>query len=511
MLTPTRELCIQVTQALRSYGARKGVDVVAVFGGAPIRSQQAQLRAGGHVVVGTVGRVKDLISRHSLMLTSCRFVVLDEADEMLDLGFLEDVERIMALTPGSRQTALFSATMPPEIRKLSQKYLYDPVHVKVRAATLTVDTVEQFSLEVPQREKAEALVRVLEAEKPDQAIVFVRTKIRCDQLYRTLRDKGMNVKALHGDMSQGARDGVMLGFKGGRVPILVATDVAARGLDISSVTHVINFDVPTSPDVYVHRIGRTGRVGRSGRAITFYDPKQKRDIEAIERHTSTPMAPWTEGARVGTRKVEVKPKRHETKPHDAAPRRDGDGAPQRRRRPHPPRDRRRPRAGDRAEGPDPRDHDRGRNRRRGGPQHPRAGAVRLPRRAGRAGRGRSSPRSTARTSTGTSSAWSRFGLDPPPAPSPSGCAPEPMRRSAGILLHRRGDDGEREVLLVHPGGPFWAKKDAGAWSIPKGEHGDDEHAARRRPPRVRGGAGPAAAGRRAGSRSARSDRRAASS
>ncbi|MBB4663188.1 DEAD/DEAH box helicase [Conexibacter arvalis] len=326
VLTPTRELCIQVTQALRSYGARKGVDVVAVFGGAPIRSQQAQLRAGGHVVVGTVGRVKDLISRHSLMLTGCRFVVLDEADEMLDLGFLEDVEKIIALTPGSRQTALFSATMPPEIRKLSQRYLYDPAHVKVRAKTLTVDTVEQFSLEVAPRDKADALVRVLQAERPDQAIVFVRTKIRCDQLYRTMRDRGMNVKALHGDMSQGARDGVMLGFKGGRVPILVATDVAARGLDISSVTHVINFDVPTSPDVYVHRIGRTGRIGRSGRAITFFEPKQKRDIEAIERHTSTPMAPWTEGARVGTLKVEVKPKRHESKPHDEAVTTNGDRA-----------------------------------------------------------------------------------------------------------------------------------------------------------------------------------------
>jgi len=260
--------------------------------------------------------VKDLISRHSLMLTSCRFVVLDEADEMLDLGFLEDVEKILALTPGSRQTALFSATMPPEIRKLSQRYLYEPVHVKVRAKTLTVDTVEQFALEVSQREKADALGKVLEAEKPDQAIVFVRTKIRCDQLYRTLRDRGMNVKALHGDMSQGARDGVMLSFKGGRVPILVATDVAARGLDISSVTHVVNFDVPTSPDVYVHRIGRTGRVGRSGRAITFYEPKQKRDIEAIERHTGTPMAPWTEGARVAALRVELKPKRHEAKPHD---------------------------------------------------------------------------------------------------------------------------------------------------------------------------------------------------
>src|ERR1700720_890756 len=157
VLTPTRELCIQVTQALRTYGAPTGVDVVAVFGGAPIRTQQAQLRAGGHVVVGTVGRVLDLISRHSLVLHDCRFVVLDEADEMLDLGFLEDVEKILSLTPSSRQTALFSATMPPEIRRLADQYLYDPVTIKVETATLTVDTVEQFALEVSQRDKAEAL------------------------------------------------------------------------------------------------------------------------------------------------------------------------------------------------------------------------------------------------------------------------------------------------------------------------------------------------------------------
>src|SRR5947209_7212266 len=207
VLTPTRELCIQVTQALRAYGRRKGVDVVAVFGGAPIRSQQAQLRAGGHIVVGTVGRVKDLISRHSLVLNACRFVVLDEADEMLDLGFLEDVERILSLTPSSRQTALFSATMPPEIRRLADQYLYDPVTVKVKTDTLTVDTVEQFALEVKPRDKADRLIEVLDSEQPEQAIVFVRTKIRCDQLFRTLRDRGMNVKALHGDMTQGARDG----------------------------------------------------------------------------------------------------------------------------------------------------------------------------------------------------------------------------------------------------------------------------------------------------------------
>ncbi|HZE05907.1 MAG TPA: DEAD/DEAH box helicase, partial [Solirubrobacteraceae bacterium] len=250
------------------------------------------------------------ISRHSLVLHDCRFVVLDEADEMLDLGFLEDVERILSLTPSSRQTALFSATMPPEIRRLADQYLYDPVTIKVKAQTLTVDTVEQFALEVSPKDKVDALVAVLEAERPDQAIVFVRTKIRCDQLYRTVRDRGFNVRALHGDMTQGARDGVMISFKGGSVPLLVATDVAARGLDISGVTHVVNFDVPTSPDVYVHRIGRTGRVGRSGRAITFYERRQARDIQAIERHAGVKLSPWVKDARVAPTPVNARPRRH---------------------------------------------------------------------------------------------------------------------------------------------------------------------------------------------------------
>jgi ATP-dependent RNA helicase DeaD len=314
VLTPTRELCIQVTQALRAYGHRKRVDVVAVFGGAPIRTQQAQLRAGGHVVVGTVGRVLDLISRHSLLLHDCRFVVLDEADEMLDLGFLEDVERILALTPSGRQTALFSATMPGPIRKLADRYLYDPVHVKVQATTLTIDTVAQFQLAVDPRGKPEALAEVLSAERPAQAIVFVRTKIRCDDLFRLLRDRGLNVRALHGDMTQGARDGVMLAFKGGRVPILVATDVAARGLDISTVTHVVNYDVPTSPDTYVHRIGRTGRIGRSGRAITFVEPRQLRELSAIERHIGTSIVTWQSGADAPPTPVKEVPRRH-SKPH----------------------------------------------------------------------------------------------------------------------------------------------------------------------------------------------------
>src|ERR1039458_1565628 len=297
VLTPTRELCIAVTQALRTYGAHTGVDVVAVFGGAPIRTQQAQLRAGGHVVVGTVGRVLDLISRHSLVLHDCRFLVLDEADEMLDLGFLEDVEKSLWRPPSSRQTALFSATMPPPIRTLADRYMYHPTVIQVEAATLTIDTVAQFQLPVDSRGKPDKLVEVLRAEAPEQAIVFVRTKIRCDQLFRTLRDRGLNVRALHGDMSQGSRDGVMLAFKGGRVPILV-------------VTHVINYDVPTSPDTYVHRIGRTGRVGRSGRAITFVEDRQKRELEAIERHIGMSIAAWKPGVESAPTPVKERPRRH---------------------------------------------------------------------------------------------------------------------------------------------------------------------------------------------------------
>jgi ATP-dependent RNA helicase DeaD len=296
VLTPTRELCIQVTQALRAYGERRGVGVSAVFGGAPIRTQVAQLKEGPQVVVGTVGRVMDLMNRHELVLSSARYVVLDEADEMLDLGFLEDVETILSRAPSGRQTALFSATMPPAIAALAEKRMFDPVTIKVRAATLTIDTVEQFHVEVSDREKPDALAKVLKCERPDQAIIFVRTKIGVDRLTRKLSDTGLRVKALHGDMSQGSRDGVMIAFKDGRQPLLVATDIAARGLDIAGVTHIINYDVPTSPDVYVHRIGRTGRVGRSGRAITLITPKQRHELEAIEKHAGTEVPEWSAGA-----------------------------------------------------------------------------------------------------------------------------------------------------------------------------------------------------------------------
>jgi ATP-dependent RNA helicase DeaD len=292
VMTPTRELCIQVTQALRSYAEHLDVEIVAVFGGAPIRSQQSQLRSGAHVVVATVGRMMDLMSRRSLVLTAARYVVLDEADEMLDLGFIEDVEKILRMCPSGRQTALFSATMPPPIQKLAEGYMYDPVTISITPKTLTVDAIQQAFVEVPSREKAARLVELLKIEEPEQAIIFTRTKIGASRLERTLKDKGLDVKALHGDMSQGSRDGVMIAFKDHRVKLLVATDIAARGLDIEHVTHVINFDVPNSSEVYVHRIGRTGRVGRTGRAITFVTPEERDEIARIERDVKTTIGEW---------------------------------------------------------------------------------------------------------------------------------------------------------------------------------------------------------------------------
>jgi ATP-dependent RNA helicase DeaD len=292
VMTPTRELCIQVTQALRAYAEHLDIEIVAVFGGAPIRSQQSQLRSGAHVVVATVGRMMDLMSRRSLVLTAARYVVLDEADEMLDLGFIEDVEKILRMCPSGRQTALFSATMPPPIQKLAEGYMYDPVTISITPETLTVDAIQQAFVEVPAKEKTARLIELLKTEEPEQAIIFTRTKIGASKLERTLKDKNLDVKALHGDMSQGSRDGVMIAFKDHRVKLLVATDIAARGLDVDHVTHVINFDVPNSSETYVHRIGRTGRVGRTGRAITFVTPEQRDEIGRIERDVNTKIGEW---------------------------------------------------------------------------------------------------------------------------------------------------------------------------------------------------------------------------
>jgi ATP-dependent RNA helicase DeaD len=288
---------------------------VAIFGGAPIRDQAVRLK-DSQIVVGTVGRVMDMIGRHHLFLDDVRYVILDEADEMLDLGFLEDVESILRRAPMGRQTGLFSATVPPEIRRLADTFMHDPVEIKVRAATLTIDTVDHYFVEVPDREKPDALVRVLKEERPEQAIVFVRTKIGVDRLARRLGDAGVRVKALHGDMSQGQRDGVMIAFKGGRERLLIATDVAARGLDITGVSHVVNYDIPNSPDIYVHRIGRTGRAGESGRAVTIVTPKQRRELSAIERHANTEIEEWSPNGKPRRRDPERETRRpRHTKPH----------------------------------------------------------------------------------------------------------------------------------------------------------------------------------------------------
>ena len=292
VLTPTRELCIQVTQALRAYAEHVPVEVIAVFGGQAVRTQQSRLREGAHVVVATVGRTLDLISRGSLDLASARYVVLDEADEMLDLGFIEDVERILRISPAGRQTSLFSATIPPPIERLADRYMYDPTTIRVTPKQLTVDAIEQAYVEVPARGKVDRLIEVLRAEEPEQAIIFCRTKIGTARLDETLRSRGLQVKALHGDLSQGQRDGVMLAFKDHRLKLLAATDVAARGLDIEHVTHVINYDVPDTTEAYIHRIGRTGRVGRTGRAITFVTEKQRPEIGRIEREAKTSIGEW---------------------------------------------------------------------------------------------------------------------------------------------------------------------------------------------------------------------------
>jgi ATP-dependent RNA helicase DeaD len=325
VLTPTRELCIQVTQALRAYAEHLPIEVIAVFGGQAVATQQSRLRQDAHVVVATVGRTLDLVNRGSLVLNAARYVVLDEADEMLDLGFIEDVERILRLCPSGRQTALFSATIPPPIERLADRYMYEPVTIRVTPRQLTVDAIEQAYVEVAARRKVDRLIEVLQAEEPEQAIIFCRTKVGTARLDETLRSRGLGVKALHGDMSQGQRDGVMLSFKDHRLRLLVATDVAARGLDIEHVTHVINYDVPDVSDTYVHRIGRTGRVGRTGRAITFVTPAQRSEIDRIAREAKTSIGEWEPPEE----RLEhaPRPRRHHEQPPEETARPAGDGAP----------------------------------------------------------------------------------------------------------------------------------------------------------------------------------------
>ena len=290
VLAPTRELAVQVAEATHKYGARRGVSVLAVYGGQAIDRQLRELRRGVNVVVGTPGRILDHIRRGSLDLSSVGYVVLDEADEMLDMGFIEDIEAILEETPSTRQTALFSATFPPRIAQLANRHMTDAARVTVRAPKLETPLVRQVAYVVPRSHKLEALARILDVEAPTSAIIFCRTRNEVDELNEALSVRGYRPEALHGGLNQAQRDRVMKRFRDGTADLLIATDVAARGQDVEHVSHVVNYDIPQTPEVYVHRIGRTGRAGREGVAITLAQPREQFLLRGIERVVGQPIA-----------------------------------------------------------------------------------------------------------------------------------------------------------------------------------------------------------------------------
>ncbi|MDD9893515.1 MAG: DEAD/DEAH box helicase [Gammaproteobacteria bacterium] len=286
VLAPTRELAQQVAEAFTSYGARDlKCNVVSVYGGSPYGPQSSALRRGADIVVGTPGRVMDHMRRGNLDLSELNTLVLDEADEMLRMGFIEDVEWVLEQAPEDRRIALFSATMPREVARIAKQYLNDPAEVKIEAKETTNDSIRQRFVLVHGGQKAELIARVLEAEETDGVMVFVRTKMATVEVADFLRSQGHSAEALNGDLSQDQRDKTVTRLKNGKVNVVVATDVAARGLDVERISHVINYDIPHDPESYVHRIGRTGRAGREGDAILFVQPREQRMLRLIEKVT----------------------------------------------------------------------------------------------------------------------------------------------------------------------------------------------------------------------------------
>ena len=286
ILVPTRELAMQVSEAVHKYGKTMGVQVLAIYGGASMENQIRALKRGVDVVIATPGRALDHLRRKTLQLGSLKTVVLDEADEMLDMGFAEDLEAILEATPKSRQTALFSATIPPRIASIAQRQLRDPVTVTIDREIVRdgeAARVRQVAYMVQRAHKMNVLARVLDLEQPTSAIVFCRTRTEVDELTETLNARGLRADSLHGGLSQDQRDRVMQKFRGRKTDLLIATDVAARGLDVKHVSHVVNFDVPVDAESYVHRIGRTGRAGREGVAITLAEPREHRLLRNIEQ------------------------------------------------------------------------------------------------------------------------------------------------------------------------------------------------------------------------------------
>ncbi len=290
VLAPTRELAMQVTEAIQSFAKHlPGIGVVAVYGGSPYLPQQRALAAGAQVVVGTPGRVIDHLERNTLKLDGIRFLVLDEADEMLRMGFAEDVEKIFGYAPHRRQVALFSATMPPPIRKVAETHLVDPVSIAVTRPASTVTSVRQTYAVVPFRHKTGALARVLATSDAEAAIVFTRTRGAAEEVGAALIERGVSAATISGDVAQKDREKIVERLRTGALDVLVATDVAARGLDVDRIGLVVNFDIPGEPEVYVHRIGRTGRAGRTGTALSFVTPHERNRLRAIERTTRTPL------------------------------------------------------------------------------------------------------------------------------------------------------------------------------------------------------------------------------
>jgi len=292
VLVPTRELALQVADAFRSYATHlEGCEVLALYGGQSYAPQLAALEQGVHVVVGTPGRVIDHLERGTLTLRSLKTVVLDEADEMLRMGFIEDVQRILRDTPRDRQTALFSATLPPEVGHLAQAHLRDPAQVSVSGQAQAADTIRQRYWQVSGMSKVDALVRIVETESVDAMIVFVKTREATQALVEQLQDRGLEAAALSSDLQQSEREQTVAQFKRGEVDVLVATDVAARGLDVDRVSHVLNFDMPSGPESYTHRIGRTGRAGRAGDAILFITAHERDKVAALERAVGQTIEP----------------------------------------------------------------------------------------------------------------------------------------------------------------------------------------------------------------------------
>lgn len=285
IMCPTRELAIQVAEEIGKLGRFKGIRSLPIYGGQDIVKQIRSLKKKPQIIIGTPGRLLDHINRKTIKLDDVQTVVLDEADEMLDMGFMDDIQSILSLVPPERHTMLFSATMPANIQKLAQQFLRNPEHVSVIPKQVSAPTIDQSYIEVHERQKFEALSRLIDMESPDLAIIFGRTKRRVDELAEALQKRGYAAEGLHGDLSQNQRDNVMRKFRDGSIDVLVATDVAARGLDVSGVTHVINFDLPQDPESYVHRIGRTGRAGKEGTAWTFVTPREIDHLHFIEKVT----------------------------------------------------------------------------------------------------------------------------------------------------------------------------------------------------------------------------------